>query len=584
MTESLAKKYADTTGEDFDVVRERWDGAPEQIIEDLFRVRDADTREERPLELFDPYQPRAIRAYFYSDSSTINVYKGRRIGMTFVFLLCMTLDALRDPHTFYPIVCPSQKAAKKRIEDVKDILDMCILDFGDDELPTDNSDKLGFWNGSRIEAFTAGADSSRGDDPARAVFMDEMAFFEDQKQTLQAFRAFVSLGNSSKMIQVSTPKVQDDTFMQTHRRGTVTGYADDNGSPVYATAEDATKVPVSIQQASFKNPEDIDIYESLHEQDVEPVRPDMNLQAVEEERAEDPQGFAQEYLCRPISEEYRFFSSDTIDAAQERGAADDYQYGLGVGACEGGTMFMAADIGITSDDTAVTVWEHTGDVERGERKLRYYEVVDEQSIAESGIRNPDRGNPNHVVHRLADIYEQMGCEHFIYDSTGVGNPFKSIIRRRIGRGAHPFNFTDKESVRDMAHDLNYGLHNDLVTLVPDRKMSEQLKSIVKEKDEDYQTAKFTGKEYAPEGKDDVAMSVILGAYPYFRKKGGKSSLTGETDTEPADAGEFELATPDRKGLRSTSTSKPTQEDHEKAKKRVFGSKSVNRGKTYESRH
>lgn len=576
---NLAEKYAEVTGEDFDKVLDRWDGAPDKIVEDLFRVRNLDTGDVEPLKLFTPYQTKALYAYFYGDSTTINVYKGRRIGFSFIFSLAIFVDALANPGTFYPIVSVKKDTAQNRIEDIYDLIDMCVLDV---PLETENKGEIELWNGSTIEAFSGGVDSDRGADPARTVFIDEMAFLDDQADTMRVFRPFISLGEKGKFLQVSTPKVDNDLFMETHRDGTETGLADENGNQVPVGTEDAESVPISIKQPSFKNAEDINIDQSLIEQDVTPVRPDMDISVVEDERSQDPEGFAQEYLCRPISDEYRFFSKDAIERAQNRGAADNYTSGLSATPQYGGTMVMGADIGVTHDDTVLTVYEHCGDARRGERYLRYWEIVNEEKLATTpGLDGePDRSNGNHLAHRMAYVANRLDVEHVIYDETGVGQFVKSILKRKIGRGVHPFNFTDKEAVRQMAHDLNYSLRNDNVSLMPSKTMARQLESVIKKKDEDFQTAKFTGKEFAPEGKDDIAMALILGAYPSVLADDTSRQLTAREETHEANYAEGTQGPLDEvrqlysgKQARSGGTSDP---------KKAFSLQSSRQGRSYSS--
>jgi hypothetical protein len=523
--DDLAEQFGQQTGKDFDDVLQRWNKKPENIVEDLFRVRDVDTRQARPLKLFSPYQPQALHAYFFGDSSKINVYKGRRIGATFIFLIAITLDAISHPKTFYPIVCPSEEASKSRLEDIYDILDMCVLNV---ETPTDNSKKCVFGNGSRIEAFTGGSDSARGDDPARAVLIDEMAFVEDQEDMQRAFNAFIALGDNNKMIQVSTPKVNNDLFMRTHRRGSPTGFDEDGNS-----------IPITIKQPSFKDPDSIDIHTSLFEQDATPVRPDMNLSVVEDERASDPAGFAQEYLCSPVDNSYRFFNEEEISAAQERGSGSDYVCGPVAEAQYGGMMVMSADLAFGgADDTVITIWEHRGGARRGNRYLRHWEVVTEDTIRAAGEPDPSKTNPNHVATRIAHLFRRMDCEHVVYDETGGGQGFKDILREKIGRGVHPFNFSDKESMNQMMHDFNYALSNNNVTLVPDNDIHDQLAAIIKIQEEDYNNPRYSGKDQSPSGKDDIAISLVLGAYPSMLAD-GKSNKLQEVDDQPTTQAEGE---------------------------------------------
>lgn len=557
---SLAERYADEAGEDFGKVIDRWDGKPAKIAEDLFEVRlpDGTTKD---LELFFPYQHKCMDAYFYGEQPTINVYKGRRIGISFVFMLCIFIDAISNPHTFYPVVSVKKGTAQNRIEDIYSLIDMCVLDI---PVETDNKGYVELWNGAEIEAFSGSVDSDRGDKPAKAVFIDEMAFLDDQKETLRAFRAFLSLGENNKMIQVSTPKVKNDRFMQNNRDGSEYG---DNGI-------------IAIKQPSFKDPENVDIYTPLTEQDIEPVRPDMSLEQVEGTRAEDPEGFAQEFLCRPISDEYRFFGPDSIERAQERGARPDYVSGLSAVPQHGGKMVMGVDVGLISDDTVITVFEHVGDARRGKRYLRYYEVVTKDTIAQSGVREPDRANPNHVARRIADVYDRMDGQHLIYDDSGVGLAFRRIIQNRVGQGVIPFNFTNKEAVKQMAHDLNYGLRNDNVTLLPGETMRQQLEAIVKQKDEDYKTARFSGKEHGPEGKDDIAMALILGAYPSMLADGDPGNLK-QKDREHLDPHQPEAT--EVPELATTRDNKPQRGQQNP----TFGISSVSRDsgrRSYQRRH
>jgi hypothetical protein len=64
----------------------------------------------------------------------------------------------------------------------------------------------------------------------------------------------------------------------------------------------------------------------------------------------------------------------------------------------------------------------------------------------------------------------------------------------------------------------------LMTLVPDDAIKGQLEAIVKEQRHETSKAKFSGKDHAPEGKDDLAMALVLAAYP--------PNYDEERDTEP----------------------------------------------------
>jgi hypothetical protein len=109
----------------------------------------------------------------------------------------------------------------------------------------------------------------------------------------------------------------------------------------------------------------------------------------------------------------------------------------------------------------------------------------------------------------------MGVDKVYLDKTGVGEGFNNEVNKVLGRRAEGFDFDNKEKIAEMMGDFNYALHNDLITLVAgdDDLIEAQLKAIVKEKNHRTSKPKFSGKENAPNGKDDLAMALALGAYP-----------------------------------------------------------------------
>ena len=550
------KELAESLDGETEVLLDRWDGRPDLVAEDIFQARNMETGEMEDLSLFKPYQNKLIHAYFYGNEEIINVYKGRRIGVSFTFVVCVILEALFKPDTFYPIVSKTKSQSKARIKDARELIKNAKVDF---ELETDNKDEIVFSNGSRLKAYTGDPDSGRGDDSAKTVFVDEMAFLEDQENTMQTFMPFISLG-SAKMLQVSTPKMSNDLFLDNHERGSPSG---ENGI-------------ISIKQPSFENAGDIDPEIPLHEQDVVPVRPDMNINTVETERAQDPQGFAQEYLCRPISDEYRFLTAAGIENAMSLGEDPEYAWGPHTPPQEGGNNQMGVDIGTDSDMTAITVFEHSGN----NRYLRYHEIVTEEKLRAAGIANPDRANPSDVATRIEQVANQMHVSNVTLDKTGSGRGFQSEVNRKLGKKAHGFNFSDKEAVQTSMEDFNYALHNELMTLIEDETLEKQLKAIVKEQSHEYQTPKFSGKKHAPNGKDDLAISAVLAAYPP-NLNSDKSTELKQKPPESARSGSFSA----NKGLKAR---KGGGSDSNSPVNVSFSSKTVSRGrrsnKSYNSRH
>jgi len=508
--QEIAEEFASESDADVDALLERWDGRPDLLAEDILRAKNLDTDEIEPLTLFRPYQPRIMHAYFYGGSKILNIYKGRRIGVSYVIGICILLEALLKPDTFYPILSKTKGQSNSRISDIKTLIKNAKIDI---ELEKDNQDEIVLSNGSRIKAYTGDPDSARGEDPPKTVFIDEMAFLEDQSATLDAYLPTISLG-SSQMVQVSTPKASNDEFMQANERGTPDG-RNDFGI-------------LALKQPTFKNADEIETDVSLFEQDVEPVRGDFDLMAAETQRASDPNGFAQEYLCRPVSDEYRFFSMPTIEVAMGRGAAEDYSYGLRRYETTN-TLVMGVDIGFNSDDTALAVFEHEGP----RRYCRYKEIVNDRVLSQAGITPSSRQNPAAVAERISQVYHAMGVSNVVMDMTGVGQGFHDEVRRRIGRAYTGFNFSAKDKVEKMMGNMNYALHNDLVWLPEDEPLREQLGAIVKQQKEDWQKPKFTGKEHAPEGKDDLAMATVLAAFPPNFKADKSRNLQQREDVTPS---------------------------------------------------
>lgn len=485
MDEDKLYEFASQLDADPDAIVGRWQGRPDLMIDDIFRVRDIDSGKARELELFDA-QRRVVHAYFYGDAGKINAYKGRRIGYSFVVVACFLLEALFYPNSFYPLVSRTLGQAKDRISDIEDLIKHARIN-----IPTQktNTDEIVLWNDSAFMAYSADSDTSRGADSARSVLMDEMAFMEDQEKAQRAFGAFLVLGKNRKMVEVSTPNTKNDVFMQHHRKGSPDGA---NGI-------------ISIKQPTFANAEDIDIHTSLYDQELKPVRPELNIDQIESERLADPEGFGQEYLCRPVVDEYRFFDEDTILRAQKRGG----ETGFSASKPKGCRRIMGVDIGINRDDTVLSVMDHM-DSERVQRELI---VADHDVLQEAGVKRPDRANANHIAQLISYARNAMEVDMVVMDKGGVGQTFDRIIERKLGRGYTGFDFSDHEGVEDMMGDLNIALRNDEITLVESDRLFDELSSIVKEKRDRGRRASFDGKENSESGKDDTAMATALSAFP-----------------------------------------------------------------------
>jgi len=497
MDEDTLHEFASQLDADAEQVVERWQGRPDLIIDDIFRVHDVDSGEVRDLELFD-VQRKLVHAYFYGDAGTLNAYKGRRIGYSFAVVACFLIEALFYPKSYYPLVSRSLTQSKARISDLENLIENAKVDIPTEKV---NTDYIELWNGSAFEAFSSESDTSRGRDSARAVLMDEMAFMENQVEAMRAFGAFLVLGEDRKMVEVSTPNTKNDLFMQEHRSGSSDG---ENGV-------------LSIKQPTFSNADEIDIHTPLYEQRLEPVRPELNIDQLETERKSDPEGFGQEYLCRPVVDEYRFFDEDTLRQAQKR----EEQTGINVPKAHGVKRVMGVDIGINRDDTVLSVMDHR----RQERHQRALIVADDDWLRRAGVHNPDRANANHIAELIQFVKNRMDVDLVVMDKGGAGETFQRITERKLGRGVVPFDFSAKEDVADMFGDTNIALREGNMSLLDDERLFDELSAIVKEKRDHYAKPKFSGKENSESGKDDAAMATVLSAFPPNVKSDAADSIS-----------------------------------------------------------
>lgn len=494
--DDILSQFCDVTGADRSAVESRWRGRPDHIVEDLFRLKGKDG-EYAPIKLFDPWQRQFIHAYFYGDASVLNLLKGRRIGGTAIALICFALEGITLKNQRYPLVSTKEEQAYSRINDLRELFENAVIEIPHESL----KGTITLWNGTKFIAYTKSAGGSRGDG-ARSILFDEMDFMgppyqKTQQELLRAFRPMLSL-SSGKMLQVSTPNLPNTEFMKTNARGSLTGFD-----------EDGNKLGViAFRQPTFHNADEIDIDRPLYEQHLEPARPDLNIDVVEQDRIEDPMGFRQEYLCIPASDEHLFFSSETVKEAVERGRDDPLAVGLGTPK-RNAQRFIFVDVGVKSDDTAIAVADHFGD----KRYLRYIETVDKETLAASGIANPDRENVEHIAMRVADIHRTMDADIVMFDVTGSGQFLSSALRTHVGGSIIPFNFSDVKKTRDSFAGMNRGLRTSSVSLPDDRRLVEQLESIVRVQRKDSSVPRFTGKDTAPDGKDDMAVAAVMACYP-----------------------------------------------------------------------
>jgi hypothetical protein len=165
------------------------------------------------------------------------------------------------------------------------------------------------------------------------------------------------------------------------------------------------------------------------------------------------------------------------------------------------------------------------------------------------------------------------------------------VTKVLGRRAEGFDFDDKGEIERMMGDFNYALHNDDITLVEDKDqhLGDQLKAIVKSKNKRTSKPDFSGKDNAPDSKDDLAFAMVLGAFPpNFRADRGTTAQKKENvqgyDPEEGAAPQAEGEVRRAKVQHGPASSQSNDSKH-------FGNVSVNdrqanrrQKRSYDSRH
>jgi hypothetical protein len=139
--------------------------------------------------------------------------------------------------------------------------------------------------------------------------------------------------------------------------------------------------------------------------------------------------------------------------------------------------------------------------------------VTAETIGWSGVPDADRQNIDHVARRVGDVCTQMDVDILMLDVTGSGQFAPAAIREQFSGRVVPFNFSDKKKVRDSFVAMNRELRSGSVSVPGDEKLLGQLESIVREQKKDSAVPTFSGKETAPEGKDDMAIATVLALFP-----------------------------------------------------------------------
>lgn len=315
--------YIECVTQDLDLslteLAQRW-VRPFNQVTDLFRLKNM-------YGDYIPYTPYPYAVEFMESGARVDdvnriVLKSRQLGFTTVAELEALVTAMTFEDSEISIVASQYDQAKKFLSEAATILKNSPypLPFKKSNI---QKERIICDTGTQIVAYSSNPDSIRGGQSIK-VYLDEFAFVPDQDATLKAVRPKCTRGGQITMI--STPLASDDLFMQTFKKA--------------QSKEINTK---AFYYPLFKDGT-YDENRSLLEQDVCPICPDVQMDIIEETRANSISGFLQEYMCIPVDESNAYYPSSLILPC-----VTDY-----IPSCHM-NVYMGIDIALAKDETAIVV-------------------------------------------------------------------------------------------------------------------------------------------------------------------------------------------------------------------------------------
>lgn len=406
---------------------QRW-VQPFNQVTDLFRLKDMYGE-------LKPYTAYPYAVDFMNKGARVNdknrvVLKSRQLGFTTVAELEALVTAMTFEDSEISIISSQFDQAKKIIGEMAGILKNSPypLPFQKNNI---QKERIVCDTGTSIVAYSSNPDSIRGGQSIK-VYLDEFAFVPDQDATLKAVRPKTTRGGQITMI--STPLGSDDLFMRTFRR--------------------AKSKELNMNWFYYPLFDKCDENTSLLLQDLNPICPDVDMNTIEEARADSIDGFLQEYMCLPRDEANAYYPSQMILDCVTDVIPDGFM-----------NIYMGIDIALAKDETAIVVV--------GEQNGRYFVLHVETTRAEYKEQLQ-------LIRHLYNMWKPLKIRS---DATGtMGIQVERDLKEMFGYVVEGVTYTNSVK-QDMAMRLKMYMQNTKAGISPciympeDKKLIQELQHI-----------------------------------------------------------------------------------------------------------
>ena len=392
----------------------------------LFNVRDSRGQ-------LKPFVPTLFQQEFLKDSMLCNktykhriVNKGRGVGLTSIIAGEILIAARMMPKVKIPITSISAKTANVLLGWCCDLADTCnTIQINEGELKIDRENYINsvckLKNGSTIIPISGGSPESIRSLRAPMIILDEFAFNEYQREILTAGERCLSEGGMVTII--STPRTSDVINDEYWR---IWMHAEEMGYKKY-------EFPI------FGKDSNINLNQSLLEQNLTPIAPWLDMESLERDRSRDVLMFARENLCAPADESVAFLSWNLIKKCcilkEFHKPSPDHP------------IYAGIDVGRMQDLTAIEGFQNIDG--------KYYHVFEKIM---RGIDIPTQ------VQEIEHLHEKYDFHSIVIDKSGIGLGLFEYARKTIGGRVRGIVFT-KETKTKMATNLRNKMQDEEVYMI-----------------------------------------------------------------------------------------------------------------------
>lgn len=421
-----------------------------------------------------PYKMTPYQKEYHSESLNILEEKAKNIiwnkarGVSFTMStlveLIMTGASYEDQEI--PIISHRQKASYKMLNNAKWLIEKCDLEeIREETYYTSKSSFIEFTRtGSVIRVYpsSVAADAVRSTRLIRGM-IDEFAF-QRNGHTLWRAAKDTMRGEIGQWIIGSTPNGRQNKF--------------------FSLVDKSRKKDIGFKlfELPVFDPERFDPDKSVHEQDVSPIAPWINIDKLETSRREDKEGFLQENMCDFLDESTSLIQYQKIlkvvrkklhNYREEFRDDPDFLYETN------NPMLFGVDVAQSNDFFATSGFEmmetSSGDVYAVQRFLDYFTNIDPTEMEQYLLK---------ILKRFPSIVDMK------IDSTGMGTFLPNYLQRKHRDKVTGVNFASKMKTeqnkfkirtRDaMSYNLQKMVNNKKVFLLDDQTQINHLNSVNRE--------------------------------------------------------------------------------------------------------